>query len=347
MQQPPSFDPTVPALGGELAPDGGPALFELAGPEAAARGLSSAAAALREAERVRTALADAEQALEDLDARIGAARSRLADERQDVRELQTFTLRGVLSDLRGRRERELEREGAEAEAAHYRVAQLEDKQGTLVRARERLLDRLAALGDVEAAYDAAAAEQQRWVEAAGGADADALASVVDAIGRADDERLECEEGRVAADLAIAHLERVAALLGEPESWAAYDTWRGEVFGAAERDDRLEDLGAALHGAEGALRSLSKELGDVEPGLGDTVPVERWERAFEPFFDDLGSERPFVARVQDAIVVDSVLHARVAQVRSAVEERLGAVVRRAEVLDADRRRLLAPTPPTQM
>lgn len=317
----------------------GPVTFELDGPDAVERRLAVVAGARREANRVRARIAEVEQELETLDAEVTAATARIGSEAADVRRLQSFTLTGILSDLRGQRESDLEREIAELADAQYLVATLRERQDAVVGELVSLQDRLVALGDPDAEWDDALAGRERWVELTGPV-SDRLSVIAGELGDLDDERVECDEAREVAGEALIRLDRVAESLGSAEDWTGYDTWfGGGVLTSSERHDQLDDATKRMHEAEDSLRRLGKELAGLGDAVETTIRVHRWDRVFDVCFEDVFADASMRRRIADAIALVDLAQERVGRIAGVVEERSRGLTARIEELQQERATLL--------
>lgn len=300
--------------------------FEIGGPEELERRLTAISGARREAARVRARIVEVEGELEQLEVDARVATERLASEEDDVRQLQTFTLRGILADLRGRKGTELEREVAEAATARHELVNLRDRQAAVVAELEGLQDRLVALGDLDAEWADAVAAKQRWVVDRGEGDAVRLADIAEELGDIEDEQHECDEARTAAVEALARLDEVADALGDPADWA----------GGVD-DDRLDGLCTRVRSAEDAIRRLARELEDIGVGLTEegSLAAQRWDRAFEGFLSGVVSDDALDRRVADALASVDRAQVRMGLIAADVEERSHRLTARAVALEEER------------
>ena len=161
-------------------------------------------------------------------------------------------------------------------------------------------------------------------------------------GEIDDEQHECEEARAAAVDALAKLDRVAESLGAAEDWSGFDTWfGGGVFTSSDKHDRLDEAGRCMGEAEESLRRLGKELADLGESVEQAITVDRWDRAFDVFFDDVFADASMQRRITDAARLIDVAQERVGRIAADVEERSQRLSARAAGLQEERRELLAP------
>lgn len=307
----------------------GPVTFELDGPEALERRLTAVAGARREAARVRTRLGEVEQELEQLESEVDAALVRLGDEEDDVRQLQSFSVRGILADLRGRKGAELQREVAELAVARAEVATLRARQADVVAELDALQDRLVALGDLDVEWADAVTARDRWVADRGDDRGARLLTIAEALGDVEDELQECEEVRVAAVDALDRLDGVADALGDPAEWS----------GGVD-DERLDDLCVRVRTAEDAIRRLATELQDIGVSLTEeqATAAQRWDRAFEGFLSGVVTDEALDRRAADAAAVVDRAQVGVGRIAAEVEERSSALSARAVALQEERSEL---------
>jgi len=305
--------------------------FELDGPDALERRLTAITGSRREATRVRHRIAEVERELEELEGETMTALARLDGEADDVRRLQTFTLRGILADLRGRKGADLEREVAELASARHAVVTLRDRQAAAVTELDGLQDRLVALGDLDVEWAEAVSAKERWVAERGDRASGRLADLAEELGDVEDEQRECEEARVAAVDALARLDEVGDALGDPAHWAD-----------GADDDRLEELCARVRAAEDAIRRLADELRDVgvEPTEETDAAVERWDRAFEPVLAGVVADGALDRRVAAAVAIVERAQVRVGRLAAEVDERSARLTARGEALLGERAELQA-------
>lgn len=294
----------------------------------------------REAANLRAKLAHVTEALEAADALVERTRAALAEEQDDVTRLETLSLTRVLHSLSGSRSAELDRERAERDAARYAFAEADDRRKTTYRELQRIQDRLVALGDVDARWEAALHQRERWLEATGEPGAAEAVGLATQRGVVDAELREAEEALAAAERAMALLARAADLLGPPETWDGIDRWfGGAIAGGVHRHERLDEATELLRQVDAAMTALDRELADVEHATLAPLRFEAWDRAFDAMFEGLFTDLAVAKRLTEAI--QRVGQARVTVERTADELARGRTTlagRRGELDDA-RRRLL--------
>ena len=222
--------------------------------------------------------------------RVQEARDELADEERDVDRPGSVSWSRILSSLKGGHATDLQREQAERDAARYRLADAQARDDAAWRDVEALQVRLDALGDVEAAYDAALAAKEDWAVTHD----PELARLLRAEARA------AREAHPAGTRARAHLLDAHRLLGSASSWSAWDTFGGGgLFTDMMKYDQLDKVGEALRRADAALGAFSREMADLRLAGVDAVNLDGMTQAFDVFFDNIFTDLQVRSRIQQA------------------------------------------------
>ncbi|MCK9795153.1 hypothetical protein M1843_15490 [Isoptericola sp. 4D.3] len=290
--------------------------------------------AQQSARRVRAGqeLAAAEKALT-------TAREALADETADVARLESLSLVRVWAGLRGDRAQRLDGERAEQQAAEYVAAAAQARRDAAEREVRAVDAGLAALGDVQGRWHAALAAKEEWVHGAGGPAAGELAAVAEQTGAWRAQQVEVAQAQTAAEQAAGALGAAADVLRSADGWSTYDTFfDGGMLASMAKHDRMDRAADLLREADGALRHLTVELGDLgEQGVGG-VGVDGLTRTLDVWFDNIFTDwsvRNRIAEARDRVAaagraVDAVRQ-RLADRSAAVDAELAALAARRESL----------------
>lgn len=221
-------------------------------------------------------------------AELAGLRDRHALEQRDVKRLEGLSFTRVLVALRGSREDRLAQERAEADAALYRVAEVQARLTALQSERAAVEARLGELADLPARYAAAVDEKERYARASGGPTADRLMALAEQRGWAEAELRELGEAAQAAEAARQALDEVARHLDSAGNWSAYDTFLGGgLISSSIKHDRLDNAARAAAYADRCLMALRTELADV--GIArpmGSVGVEGMTRFLDVWFDNI-------------------------------------------------------------
>jgi len=242
---------------------------------------------------LQEALASAEEA-------VAAARRTHAVESEDVARLESFSPTRIWSALRGERDNDLNRERAERQAAEYAVARAESAADDVRRELADTEADLRRLGDPWADREAVHREVETWLAAQPGSGAQELATLVTRSAELTAGRREVDEALTQASRAAIALREALGKLGSAQSWATYDTFfGGGLITDAIKYDRVDEAERMMRGADGALRSLSRELADVGmTGVGG-VEITDLTRTFDVWFDNIFSDWSVRDRIGNA------------------------------------------------
>jgi hypothetical protein len=261
--------------------------------------LEHAAQVREEARGLRTRVDTARSHAREAAARVDAARERLDEDTRDVARLQSLSWTRVLSGLRGDRSTDLERETAERDAARYELGAAETR---LVVARDEtaaLESQLAALGDPDASFADALAEQEQWATAHDPATAGRLADLARRRGVLAAEDTEGREAYAAGARAHQLLQGAEELLSAAESWSTWDTFGGGgLLTDMVKYDKLDRVADVLRQADLALGAYTRELADLRLAGVGTVGVDGLTRTFDVFFDNLFTDWAVRSRIQE-------------------------------------------------
>lgn len=235
------------------------------------------------------------------DEAVRAAQAALGDERADVERLESLSMGRVIAALAGRRESDLARERAEAQAAELVLA---EARGRLRDAEEQVAQvrsELQALGDVAAQERAARELRERALRAVPGETGDRLTQVARASGELESRLREYDEALTAARAAHGALSAAADRLGRASDWASWDTFGGGgLLTDAMKYQRIDEATARLRDADRALVALARELSDVEVSPVARLEVPELTRAMDVWFDNILSDWGVRSRVRDAL-----------------------------------------------
>jgi len=290
--------------------------------------LEHAAHRRREAEALQHRLDAAAGYAEQTAARVAEARSRLADEHEDVARLESFSWARIASTLRNSRASDLERETAERDAARYAVADAEARDGAARRDVAGLTAQLRALGDVQAAYAAALTAKEEWAVAHDTEVAARITELATRRGVLLAEDAEAREAHAAGLQALELLGQADQLLSSAGSWATWDTFGGGgMLTDMMKYDKLDQVGRVLRAADVALGRFSRELADLRMAGVEAVGLDGMTRTFDVFFDNFFTDMRVRSRIQDA-------QHRVADALRQVDRTLREVAERGRAIAAE-------------
>ena len=285
--------------------------------------VTEAMAAAAHAERA-TARLQALQAQLDAERRaVAELQQRLGAEERDVVRLEGMSIRSVVASIRGRRDRELAAERAEADGVRLELS----VRWEAIRALE-----------ADAAAWAPVAASLRAEPSALGAE---LTRLGDEAAAARAELRECDEALHAAVAAGDALAAAARALASAGGWSTYDTFfGGGLIASSIKHGRLRDAAHAVAAAQHAMLRLRAELHDVGMAHGWWPdPPSDALRTMDVWFDNIVSDWMVHNRIKASRQsVDAARHG-VAAADNALRQYRGAVTVRLDELDGRRRALL--------
>jgi chromosome segregation ATPase len=304
--------------------------------------LAAAAQAAREfelcAEQHAQLSAREQAAVADLD----AARQQYAGKEMGVQKLEHLSLTRVLAALHGARQDALAREKAEADAASYRIAQVQQRLDGLRAQLARLADRQAQLAGAPQAYaDALVAKEQYLTHSADPRGA-RLLTLADEHGQLTAELNELRRASDDAGAAAQALAEVQDRLGTAANWSTFDTYfdHGMVANSIKHD-RIDQAAQAAHAADQRLAALRSDLADLG-GSEPTAPRLEISSGFkfaDIFFNNIFTDLAVGQHIRDAQdnADRSVQQVRALQDR--LKDQIGAVTGKLDTMDAERQHLL--------
>jgi hypothetical protein len=245
--------------------------------------------------------------------RAATATIRLASELDDVARLEQVSMTRILATLRGRRDQDLDRERAEAEAARWTAVETEERRRTAQAEVDNIVSRLAAFGDLTARRVELLEQREAEVAADPSSRATAvrLEEVATALGERAAEGVQIDEAMEAARVAAECLDRAARHLGSAGSWSTYDTFfGGGFFSDMAKYDNLDKAAVLMRRADAALGHLATELADVGMTSVGGIEVSQLTSFFDVWFDNIFSDWAVRDRIRQAT-------GRVAQARTGV------------------------------
>ena len=294
---------------------------------------------MRTRRRLEAALADTRTALVRERARCEELEAKLRQEGADVERLEGLSLAGLFYAVLGSKEEQLEKERKEYLAAKLR----HDASADAVRAMEQEMseieDRLVQLGDPEAEYQALLDQKNALVMQAGGARAERLLRLSEALADARSDAREVREAISAGVAVLDGLDRAAGALESARGWGTWDMIGGGIVATAVKHSRIDEARAAIHSVQELLRRFRRELADVEaePDLG--VDLSSFETFADYFLDGLIVDWIVQSRIQESLERVSGTRGTVQALVADLETELDGVERRAEGIEKERRALL--------
>jgi hypothetical protein len=259
--------------------------------------------ARRRSERIhlRAQLDTARHEADSARRQLAARRSDMRLAADDVRTLESLSITRILAGLRGTRDADLDRESAEHEAARYHVTLAERRVDLAESAVTELAHKIDDLGDVDALWAAVLDDKEAAILRSRLPRARRLGEIATRRGELDALDRECREAVAAGRAALDGLVDALQILGSADSWSAYDTWfGGGMISSTVKHQKLDEAVRRLHVASEALRAYEREVADLGRDAAAHVELEKWDRIFDVWFDNVFTDLAVRRRIKDAI-----------------------------------------------
>jgi hypothetical protein len=304
--------------------------------------LAAAAQAAREHELCGQQYAEVSARQQAAAADLVTTREQYAGEEKDVKRLEHLSLTRVLAALHGSREDALAREKAEADAAHYRVAQAQERLDAVRAELSGVQDRQARLAGAPQEYTDALAAKEQYLTGSGDPRGARLLALAEEHGALTAEVSELRRARNDADAALKALAEVQDRLGTAANWSTFDTYADHgMIANAIKHDRIDQAAQAARVADQRLAALRSDLADLG-GADATAPRLEMGEGFkfaDIFFNNIFTDLAVGRQIRDAQDSASQSARQVRALLDRLGGQLGTVTARLDAMAAERQQLL--------
>lgn len=229
----------------------------------------------------------------------------LEEEKEDVEQLKSFSLANIFSTIAGNKQEKLmkrEKEVIEAKLKYqeaYKVLhEMEDeKQG--------YLQKINQLGDVDAQYKAILDRKEQLIHDKESIWSEELFKLTEAEAEIVGGLQEYQEAIEAGTIARQALDEAVQSFDKAKNWSTFDLFGGGLITTAIKHSHLDDAKKTVHDAEKRLRQFQDELFDIENHMKVDLDISELLTFADYFFD--------------GIVVDWMVHNKIHQAMSQIEE----------------------------
>lgn len=234
-----------------------------------------------------------------LESRVRNLKWAMEKEQAEADRLETPGLTVFFLRLRGKLEEKRYIEQAEAQAARIKydaaVRELDEVKSELEAAQHEL----AALRGCENRYRAVFGEKQAVIRATGGADAEALLALEEALSAATVREKELTEAVQAGEGALQTVRQILGSLDSAKSWGTWDLVGGGLITDLAKHSHLDDAQDLVERLQAQLRRFRSELSDVQVKCDLQLNVEGFLRFADFFFDGLLSSWTVLDQISSA------------------------------------------------
>lgn len=232
--------------------------------------------------------------------KLEATKRRMHEEFQDVKDLETLTLKSIWYDLLNKKFTELEREQAEYYQAKMQFESQQNKVDSLSLEVKAYEAQLFDIETIKAQYEGLIQEKVKLLKENNHPRLVEIFTKQDELVRIDSYSEEIREALLAVEGVLNILPRVVEDLKVAKSYATWDMVGGGTMVTYLKRQKMNKAKLGITEINYALDKLKRELKDLTP---DLVPAEinfntSWEFA-DYFFDNIFVDMEIKSRITDA------------------------------------------------
>lgn len=208
-------------------------------------------------------------------------------QKQDVRQLKTFTFRSLVAGITGSKEEQLKKEREEVLRAKLKYDESCELLSALDLEIRGLKKDLHRLGDVDREYEGLMRAKSRRVRKEGGQAEAKLLDWTEKEIDLDSEKRELDEAIQAGQKASKALAGIVRHLQAAREWGEMDVWGSRGFSQWGARGKFRNLDRAKRAVAGAQRDLTRfrdELADVGVQARFKLRMAEFSRFADYFFD---------------------------------------------------------------
>ena len=301
--------------------------------------LDAASREIERAKRLDVMLNDIQEQQVQCQQAVDQAKIVLAEEEQDVEEMEHLTFASFIARIKGELQERTEQERREAVAAKARYDAANCNLVDLERRRQALGEERDQLGDPSKRYQDLLEEKEAALLASGTGPALRLDEIGRRINALEIQLREVDEALTAGRNATLELEQMGAELESAADWGTWDLLGGGVVSTKIKHDHIE---AAKQRGEQACAALSRfrtELADVVFQHVPDIQLDDFTSFADYFFDGIFADLFVQEKIQHAQDgVDDAL-CEVEHAMKLVNERQTLLQQQREELEQERLELL--------
>ncbi|MFN3488808.1 MAG: hypothetical protein ACK4YV_06730 [Emticicia sp.] len=255
---------------------------------------------LENRKQIAQKLQEAKQVLSIEQKKLENAKQRLNNEFQDVKELETLTLKSIWYDLLNKKFTELEREQAEYYQAKMQFEVQQNKFDNLSFEIKSYEAQLIDFQTITVQYEGLLQEKMKFLKENNHSSISDIFDKQDALVKIDVYIKEIQEAFLATDNVLGVIPKVIENLKDAKSYATWDMVGGGTMATYLKRQKMHKAKLGIIEINYALDKLKRELKDLKPDLVSTS-IEfntSWEFA-DYFFDNIFVDMEIRGRVLDA------------------------------------------------
>jgi hypothetical protein len=238
--------------------------------------------------------------LQDQSARFASLSIKLEKEKVDVEKLERTSLTALFSAVLGSREQQLIKERQELLSAQLSYQQTKHQVEFLERERNRLLQQLDKLADVESEYEYLLSEKEHLLLQSDQAVANQLIDLSEQIGNLNSEVKEITEAITAGNGVISGLEQLIESLESAKNWGTWDILGGDFLATAIKHAKIDDARKGINDVQTKMSQLTRELADVQKSVELQIDITELESFADFFIDGLIFDWVVQSKIVDSL-----------------------------------------------
>ncbi len=136
-----------------------------------------------------------------------------------------------------------------------------------------------------------------------------------------DRLKELKEARSAADISIAKIDCGLSQLESASSWGIFDILGGGLFSSLVKRNKIGEANLSLEEISASLKSLNKELSDVDISLPDAIPDRLSDELFDLVFDNIFTDIRVQGEIKENLVALKELRYAIVEIREKVDREI--------------------------
>ena len=136
-----------------------------------------------------------------------------------------------------------------------------------------------------------------------------------------DRLKELKEARSAADISIAKIDCGLSQLESASSWGIFDILGGGLFSSLVKRNKIGEANLSLEEISASLKSLNKELSDIDISLPDAIPDRLSDELFDLVFDNIFTDIRVQGEIKENLVALKELRYAIVEIREKVDREI--------------------------
>ncbi|RIW35326.1 hypothetical protein D3H55_07980 [Bacillus salacetis] len=220
----------------------------------------------------------------------------LEKENEDVDKLEGWSVTGLLLTMAGKKEERLELEKEEAVKAKLQYDEWKWTVEELQQEERELSTKIMDLGRPDKRYEMLLEAKEKMIHDSSSNLSELLYNLAEQSSELKAQLKEVKEAEDAAARAGEKLETASGFLRSAGNWGMLDLAGGGMISTAAKRSKMDEAQRALHGAQRYLKTLERELQDLNMEASGTLEVSGFLNMTDMFFDNFFSDM----MVQDKI-----------------------------------------------